>query len=313
MPGKKRSNKQSKPAAKLMKSLARRGPYRVLSGSLGIVGIEGQVFAPAEGKNLPALAFGHAWLADSARYRDLLYHLASWGFVVAAPDGQRGMFPSDVGFAAELRSALSVVTNAPLGDGKITVNPALVGFAGHGFGASAAVIAASSHIAFGQAPLATRGVVAVFPAPTTDVLATAAAEVTAPGLILAAGTELDTVDANARPLAAEYGGDVVLRTLPKATSRGLLERRSIKSLIGINGADKTTHSQVRALMTGFLRYTVAGDDTYAGFADADAVINKILITDPQTIPDDELDQVSRLLGAKPRSKRGRVARLIPVP
>lgn len=314
MPGKKRSRKPSKSPAKQMKELARRGPHRVLAGSLGIVGMAGSVFAPAEGTRLPALAFGHAWLCGGARYRDLVYHLASWGFVVAVPDGQRGPLPSDVGLAAEMRSAASVVTRAPLGDGTITVDPARIGYLGHGFGAAAAVIAASDDTVLGQPSLRTSGVVAIFPAPTTPVLAPAATRVHAPGMILAAGTELDTIDANARPLAVDYGGDVILRTLPGATSRGLLERRSLKTLIGINGADKTTHTLVRALTTGFLLQSVAGDDHYAGFADPAALIAKTtVVDDPTTVPDGELDHVSRLLGAKPRSQRGRIARRIPVP
>ncbi|MFT4127174.1 MAG: alpha/beta hydrolase [Gordonia sp. (in: high G+C Gram-positive bacteria)] len=311
MPGKKRFRKSAPPPAKQLTELAHRGPHPVLTGSLGIVGIDGQVFAPAAGTGLPALAFGHAWLADGRRYRDLLYHLASWGFVVAVPHGHSGVLPSDVGLASELRSALSMIAHAPLGDGGITVDPERIGFAGHGFGAAAAALAASPEVFAGQQAPSVAGVVAIFPAPTTRILLPAAAEVTAPGLVLAAPGALDTVDANARPLAAAWGGDVVLRTVPGADSRKLLERRSWKSLIGINGADKKTHRQVRALMTGFLRYTVAADDHYAGFADPAAVIGKSPAVDPQVIPDGELDHISALLGAKAR-KRGRVARLLPV-
>ncbi|MGC4934185.1 dienelactone hydrolase family protein [Gordonia sp. DT30] len=313
MPGKKRPSKPSQPSAKQFKALTRRGPHRVLAGNLGIVGIEGRVFTPAEGTRLPAIAFGHAWRCGGSRYRDLAYHLASWGFVVAVPDGHRGLAPSDSGLAAEMRSALSVVAHAPLGDGQITVDPSKAGFVGHGFGAAAAVIAASDEPLLGQPSLPARGVVAVFPAPSTALLPAAAAQVRAPGLILAAGTELDTFDANARPLAQTYGGDVVLRTLPAATSRGLLERRTWKSMVGVNGADKTTHRQVRALVTGFLLYTVAGDDDHAGFADPAAVIEKSVIVDPTEQPEHELDHISRLLGAKPREQRGRIARRIPVP
>ncbi|HCS57298.1 MAG TPA: alpha/beta hydrolase [Gordonia polyisoprenivorans] len=313
MSGKKRSSKPSKPPAKQFKALTRRGPHRVLAGNLGIVGIEGRVFTPAEGTRLPAIAFGHTWLSGGNRYRDLAYHLASWGFVVALPQGQRGLMPSDVGLAAEMRSALGVVCSAPLGDGGITVDAAKVGFAGHGFGAAAAVLAASDELLLGQEPVPTSGVVAIFPAPTTALLPAAAPRVTAPGLILAAGTELDTFDANARPLARVYGGDVVLRTLPAATSRGLLERRTWKTILGANGADKTTHRQVRALMTGFLLHTVAGDTDYAGFGDPQAVIGKSLVVDPSDEPEHELGHISRLLGAKPREQRGRIARRIPVP
>lgn len=313
MPGKKRSPQPSKPAAKQMKALSRRGPHRVLAGSLGIVGIEGRVFAPAEGKSVPALAFGHAWLCGGSRYRDLVYHLASWGFVVAVPDGQRGLMPSDAGLAAQMRSALSVVCHAPLGTGDISVDESRVGFVGHGFGAAAAVIAASDQLIAGQDPVRTAGVGAIFPAPTTDLLPRAAATVTAPGLILAAGTELDTFDANARRLTESYGGDVVLRTLPPATSRGLLERPTWKSVFGVNGADKTTHQQVRALLTGFLLTTVAGDKEYAGFVDPAETIGKTVVVDASEKRDDDLDHISRLLGAKPKGQRGRIARAIPVP
>ena len=62
----------------------------------------GQVFAPSsqtwlparkrQSDKWPAIAFGHSWLADSGRYRDLLYHLASWGSS-AAPDAERGCWP----------------------------------------------------------------------------------------------------------------------------------------------------------------------------------------------------------------------------
>lgn len=307
------SKKPSKPPAKLMKTLARRGPHRVLSGNLGIVGMDGRVFAPAEGTRLPAVAFGHHWLTGSSRYRDLLCHLASWGIVVAAPDGQRGLMPSDVGYAGELRGALSVVSHAPLGDGGITVDPRRVGYVGHGFGASAAVIAASTGVVAGQPAIEAKAVVALFPSPTTPVLEPAAGTVTAPGLILASPLAVDTVDANARPLARAYGGDVVLRTLPGASSRGLLERRTVKSLIGLNGADKLTHTQVRALLTGFLLHSLTLDKDYAGFADPTAVIGKTLVVDPEVTPEGELDHVSALLGAKPRKRRGKAAAEIPVP
>jgi dienelactone hydrolase len=313
VPGKKRSRKPSTPPEKLMKELTRRGPHRVLAGGLGIVGIEGRVFAPADGTRRPVLAFGHGWLTGAGRYRDFLYHLASWGFVVAVPEGQRGPFASDVGLAAEMRSAATIVSYAPLGDGTVTADPARIGFLGHGFGAAAAVIAASDEVVLGQPAVSTSGVVAIFPAPTTPILPAAAAQVRAPGLVLAAGTALDTFDANARPLAQAYGGDVVLRTLPGATSKGFLEHRSPKSLLGINGADKVTHTQVRALTTGFLLHAVAGDDRYAGFADASEIIKKTVVSDPSETTEGELDHVSRLLGAKPRNQRGRIARRIPVP
>ena len=70
--------------------LSRPGPLAVLRGDLGMSGIPGVIYAPEEGLGLPAVAFGHDWLQPPARYADLLRHLASWGFVTAAPSSHRG-------------------------------------------------------------------------------------------------------------------------------------------------------------------------------------------------------------------------------
>lgn len=310
-PRRKGRKKPARPPKTLMAELARRGPHRVLRGDLGIVGMPGQVFTPNSGQKLPALAVGHAWLADSHRYRDLLLHLASWGFVTAAPDANSGFLASDTGHAADLRSALAIISHVPLGfaddgsGGAVTVDPERLGFLGHGFGAAAAVLAASAETLYGQAPVEVSGVAALFPAPTTSALLPAAETVTAPGLIIAGAGELDTVDANALPLAAAYGGDVVLRTVPKGNARDLLERRTVKALIGFNGSDRALHSVIRAVCTGFLLYTVAGDDEYEAFADPATTLGKLGVIDLDDPPDIGIDQFSRLLGAKPSKRRAR--------
>ncbi|MCX2752843.1 alpha/beta hydrolase [Gordonia sp. 4N] len=316
MPGKKQQKPTQSPA-KLMKALARRGPHRVLRGDLGIVGTPGVVFTPAEGERLPAIAFGHGWMTSVERYRDLCHHLASWGIVVAVPAGQRGLLASDDTMAAQLRSALSIVTRVPLGFGEITVDPRKIGFAGHGFGAAAAVLAASEGVLHGQPQPPARGVVALFPAPTTAQLLPAARRVSAPGLIVSAIGELDTIDGNALPLAQAYGSEsaadprpgVVLRTPPAATSRGLIEHRSIKSLLGGNGADKKTHTAARALTTGFLLHTLDDDSRYKAFADADTELGKVPAVDLDDPPEIQ-DKIAKLLGAKER-KRRRAASPVP--
>ncbi|MHC3001897.1 dienelactone hydrolase family protein [Gordonia metallireducens] len=316
MPGKKRS-KPSQPPAKLMAALGRRGPHRVLRGDLGIVGTRGEVFTPAGGERLPAIAFGHGWLSPPSRYRDLCKHLASWGIVVAVPADQQGVLVSDDAMAAQLRSALSIVTRVRLGFGEITVDPAKVGFAGHGFGASAAVIAASGGVLHGQPQPEVRGVAALFPAPTTAGLLPAARSVRAPGLIVSSIGELDTIDGNALPLAQAYGADhasddehrAVLRTPPGATSRGLLEHRTIGALWGSNGADKKTHTAVRALATGFLLHTLTQDAEYQAFSDPDTVLGKVPAVDLDDPPEVQ-DRIAKLLGTKER-KRRRAASPVP--
>lgn len=286
-----------------MSALARRGPYQVMRGDLGVVGMPGQIFTPATGRGLPALAVAHTWLADSSRYRDLLYHLASWGFVTAAPDANSGFLASDVGLAGDLRATLDVVTNIPLGFGAVTVDPDRVGLLGHGFGAAAAMIAASSQPLGGHAAPAIAGLAAVFPAPTTSVLLPAAALVDAPGLIVCGSDELETVDSNALTLAQAYGGDVALRTVPKGNARDLLERRTVKAFVGRNGSDRALHGLIRSVCTGFLLHTVAGHADYAPFGDPAEPIGKLGGVDLADPPAIEVDPISRLLGAKPRKRR----------
>ncbi len=112
--------------------LSRPGPLTVLRGDLGMSGIPGVIYAPEEGLGLPAVAFGHDWLQPPARYADLLRHLASWGFVTAAPSSHRGPLPSHAGFAADLRNALEVCIGVRLGEGRISVDSRRTAFAGHG-------------------------------------------------------------------------------------------------------------------------------------------------------------------------------------
>ncbi|WP_419221159.1 dienelactone hydrolase family protein [Gordonia sp. CPCC 206044] len=302
---KSRGGKPSRSPDKLITELTRRGPHRVLRGDLGIVGMSGQVYAPATGRKLPAIAFGHGWLADSRRYRDLLYHFASWGFVTVAPDGNAGALASDAGLAADLRAALRIVSHVSLGMGAVTVDPSRVGIVGHGFGGSAAVFAAADVQLLGQPAPDVAGVAALFPAPTTSSLQPAAALVSAPGLIVSGASELHTVDSNALPLAQAYGGDVVLRTLGKGNARDLLERRTVKSLIGMNGANSAVHAQVRALCTGFLLDTVADDPEYQAFGDPQAHLGKIGVVDLADPPASAVDPVAKLFGAKPRKRMGR--------
>ncbi|BDH58916.1 hypothetical protein MTP03_38550 [Tsukamurella sp. PLM1] len=131
-------------ANKLVKQLQGRGPHRVLKGDLGVAGLPGVIYTPEKGVNLPAVAFAHDWLTPAKRYRKTLEHLASWGIVVAAPDTERGVLPSDGKLALDLGTALDVITEVRLGTGEITVNKAKRGVVGHGWGAGGALIAAAA-------------------------------------------------------------------------------------------------------------------------------------------------------------------------
>lgn len=234
--------------------LSRPGPHRVLRGDLGMVGIPGVVFAPAEGMGLPAVAFGHDWLQPAERYADLLRHLASWGIVAAAPSSHRGPLPSHAGFAADLRTTLDVCAGVRLGDGKISVDSRHTAFAGHGIGGGVALIAANGHPRVSS-------VVTIAIAQTRPSALDAARELTIPVLHLAAGK--DTVapaGGHAEPIAMSGGGPVWLRTLTKATHTGFLEGTHWSDFVLSGSPDGKTRRMARALVTAFLLRTLCDED-----------------------------------------------------
>jgi dienelactone hydrolase len=234
--------------------LADRGPHEVLRGDLGMIGVPGVVFAPVEGLGLPAVAFGHDWLQPVARYAALLRHLASWGFVVAAPDSQRGALPSHARFAADLRTALDVCVGVRLGDGRISVDGRRTALAGHGIGGGAALLAGAE-----TARLA--AVVTLAAAQTRPSALDAARRVTAPTLHIAAGRDTVVPPAgHAEPLAAAAGGLVWLRTLRKAQHSGFLDGRHWSDLLLTGGPSARTRQLTRALVTAFLLRYLTDED-----------------------------------------------------
>ncbi|TLF82368.1 chlorophyllase/cutinase-like alpha/beta fold protein [Nocardia cyriacigeorgica] len=256
----------------LLSTLTSRGPHRVLRGNLAIAGQPGVVYTPDSGRNLPAVAFGHGWMTGSDHYRSLLEHLASWGFVTAAPDTERGPIPSHLGLATDLLTTLDICAGVRLGDGAISVHPDKLALAGHAMGAGAAVIAAAQR--------RVAAVAALFPAPTAPAAESIAADIDTPALILAGATDLRSTNSNAIPLAAAWGGPMLLRTIDKASADGLPEGRRLMTLLGAGKHEHKTARTTRALLTGYLLATVQGDKTYSAFADPEASIPHTHLIDP---------------------------------
>jgi dienelactone hydrolase len=248
---------------KLVAALSRRGPHRVLRGDLAFAGLPGVVYTPEAGLNLPGVAFGHDWLAGTARYSGLLEHLASWGIVAGAPNTQGGLAPSVLNFAFDLGTALDIVAGVRLGPGNISVHPAKLGVVGHGFGGSAAVFAAAGM------PDKPAAVAAIFPSVTSPPAEQPATTLKVPGLILAAPGDPKSLTSNALALAAAWD-TATLRIVSKAQSGGLVEGRRLTKVFGLAGPHRRTHRSVRALLTGYLLYALGGDKTYRDFADPDA-------------------------------------------
>jgi dienelactone hydrolase len=259
---------------KLFATLRRRGPHRVLRGDLAFAGLPGVVYTPEAGLNLPAVAFGHDWLTGAARYAGLLEHLASWGIMAAAPETQRGLAPSVLNLAFDLGTALDIAAGVRLGPGNISVHPAKLGLVGHGFGGSAAVFAAAGM------PDKPAAVVSIFPTVTRPPAEQPAASLQAPGLILTAPGDPKTLNSDALALSRAWGA-ATLRIVGKAESGGLPEGRRLASVLGLPGSHRSTQKSVRALLTGYLLYTLGGDKIYRDFADPEVQLPKTIPVDPE--------------------------------
>jgi dienelactone hydrolase len=258
---------------KLFASLTRRGPHRVLRGDLAFAGLSGSVFTPEKGLNLPAIAFGHDWLAAADRYHGLLEHLASWGIVAAAPNTERSVAPSVLNMAFDLGATLDIVSGVRLGTGKISVHPRKLGVVGHGFGGSAAVFTAAGM------PDRMRAVVALFPSVTSPPTIEPARNLRVPGLILADPGDPMSLRSNATELARVWP-DSTLRAAKNVKAGGLIEGRRIARVVGLPGADKETHRIVRALLTGYLLNQLNGDKTYLEFSDPKVALPNTEVLDP---------------------------------
>lgn len=269
----------------LFATLERPGPHRVLRGDLAFAGIPGVVYTPASGFHLPGIAFGHDWLTDASNYVRTLEHLASWGFVAAAPATQRGPVPSVLNLAHDLGATLDVISGVRLGPGQISVAPDKLGLAGHGLGAAAAVLAAAGTPA--------KAVAAVFPTVTKPSAEAAAKRLTVPGLVLATPDDAPSLRTDALEVAAAWEG-AVLRVVKKANAGGLAEKRRIRRLLGFPGSSDDTQKTIRALLTGFLLFHLTGDKTYKDFADPTADMPHTGRPDPEAEPLTDEDRIVAL-------------------
>jgi hypothetical protein len=238
--------------------------------------------------NLPAVAFGHDWLAGADRYHGTLEHLASWGIVAAAPDTETGVAPSVLNLAFDLGTTLDIVSGVRLGPGKISVHPTKLGVVGHGFGGSAAVFAAAGMAGKLNAAAA------LFPTVTKPATEQPASGLRIPGLVLAAPDDPLSIRSDAAELAAAWRG-ATLRTVAKAEPGGLVEGFRLTRVVGLPGGDRKTQKAVRALLTGYLLTTLAGDKTYRDFGDPDVELPKTVAPDPKAEPIAREDKVVALL------------------
>lgn len=254
-------------SAKLKKlsDLSKRGPHRVMEGDLGYTGLPGKVYAPAEGKNLPGVAFGHDWLKDIGAYEDTLRHLASWGIAVAAPDTETGFVADHPGLAADLETAMQILGGVRMGNGNISISPNKLGIVGHGMGGGAAVLAAVDNPKV-------KAVATVYPANVAPSAMEAARNVFIPGMVVGPGKDGDSLfdPGNPAKLAYNWAGKVVYRAPKKGDQQSFSEDNLVKRVLGLGKSDRGLQSTVRGLLVGYLLHQLEGDKSYASFSDPDA-------------------------------------------
>ncbi|VEH80504.1 Abhydrolase domain-containing protein 5 [Corynebacterium kutscheri] len=255
--------------SKHLSKLSKRGPHRVLVGSLDYAGLPGKIYTPSTGNGIPAIAFGHDWLKDISKYHATLRHFASWGIAVAAPNTERTLSPNHRGFAADLESCLQILASVKLGTGQVVVSPQRLGLVGHGMGASAAVLAAASRPGL-------KGVAALYPSQSTPPATTAATAITAPGLVLGMDENPIFDYGNPAEIAAQWGGICAYREIEGATHHSLTEDTLFNMLTGAGRTKAKHHELIRGLVTGFLLATLGDEKKYSAFAQRDAVAKKVV-------------------------------------
>ena len=274
---------------RLVARLSLPGPHRVLRGDLDFAGLPGVLYTPESGFGLPAVAFAHDWVTPVAGYTSLLDHLASWGIVAAAPATETGIAPSVLNLGYDLGTTLDIVCGVRLGAGGISVDPARVAVAGHGFGAAAAVFAAAG---LGSR---LRAVAAIFPTLTKPDARGPAAALKVPGVIFGAPGDDTSLTAQSLELA-EAWPEATLRIIAKAEPRGLATGRRIHKFAGMGGSDRRTQKAVRALLTGYLLHALTGDKQYREFSDTEAVLPRTTAVTPELAPAGPEEKVIALLG-----------------
>jgi acetyl esterase/lipase len=236
--------------------LAHRGPHRVATGDLADGGLPGAIFTPSSGHDLPVIALAHAWLQPVSRYLDTMRFLASWGFVVVAPDTERGLVPSYSGLGTDLSRALRLGAHARLGGGRVTVDPGKMGVLGHGSGGGAAVLAASRDDNIDA-------VVTVTAVDTKPSAAEAAGLCRMPSLHLIGTDGGDLVQAGGSQIARSWTGPTQLRVIKRASLLGFAEGKHWTSTVTGATSERKTQRIARMLAAAFFLRHLQGHDHLA--------------------------------------------------
>ncbi|MEU7903551.1 chlorophyllase/cutinase-like alpha/beta fold protein [Actinoplanes sp. NPDC049118] len=210
---------------------------------------------PVAAGDFGVVAFGHGFLQGVGKYTSTLTHLASWGYVVAAPTSQGGLSPNHSAFADDLNATLTWFVAQDTTSGSRFaghIDPAALGLSGHSMGAGASILAAARN------PGA-RSVANLSAAETNPSAATAAATVRIPAMLVSG--ERDTIAPPADhqvPIYQAKPAPKQLRTVVGGNHCGFMDSNSL--FCDSATIDRPTQQRLtRRLLTDWFRYTLSGD------------------------------------------------------
>ena len=124
---------------------------------------------------------------------------------------------------------------------------------------------------------------AIFPTVTSPPAEHPAATLKVPGVIFTSPKDPKAFNSNALALARVWD-TATLRIVSKAEPGGMAEGRRLTQVVGLPGPHRDTQKSVRALLTGYLLFTLGGDKTYRDFADPEVVLPKTDPAEPEAAP-----------------------------
>ena len=250
---------------------AQPGPFTASRRDATVVRANGSTFvatvhypatAPAVGSPFdassgpcPVIAFGHGFLSAVTLYQSTASHLASWGFVVALPQTQGGLFPSHPALAADMVSTLDWLAAQSGASGSVwagAIDGDRRGMMGHSMGAGCSMLAAASDPRV-------RAMVPMAPAETNPSSTQACASIRAAVRILVGSQDSIVAPSTATPMFDNLLGDAQLVSITGGSHCGLMD----SPIIACDSGSITRAQQlaiVRREATEFLLVELAGMD-----------------------------------------------------
>ncbi|RZU53564.1 putative dienelactone hydrolase [Krasilnikovia cinnamomea] len=201
------------------------------------------------------VAFGHGFLQSVGRYASTLSHLASWGFVVAAPTSQGGLAPDHSAFADDLNATLTWFVDQGTTPGSRFANhvdPAALALSGHSMGGGASVLAAVRN-------RNVRTVANLAAAETNPSAKTAAANLPMAAMLVAGDHDTIAPPAdNQIPIYQAKPAPKQLRTILGGCHCGFMDSGTLFCDSG--SIDRAVQLKLtRRLLTDWFLYTLSGD------------------------------------------------------